>query len=76
MGGNLMLTPVLLLAIPLFVVYLIREARYQRLKRYASLPQLQTSLVWGHMKALYEFIKLAPKDAHIGSLPCLISRAC
>ena len=62
-----MLTPVLVLAIPLLVIYLIREVRYQRFKRYAGYPQLQTALAWGHMKGLYEFMKPFPKDAHIGT---------
>ncbi|KAK1762225.1 cytochrome p450 [Phialemonium atrogriseum] len=60
-----MLTPFLLAAIPLLVVYLIREIHYRRFKQHADLPQLQPSFIWGHLKAFNEFLSRGSPDRHV-----------
>ncbi|KAK3360452.1 cytochrome P450 [Lasiosphaeria hispida] len=60
-----MLARILLTALPLLAVYLFTKLRWMRFKQYGKLPQPKTSLVWGHMKALYEVISRGKEDRHI-----------
>ncbi|KAI9039120.1 cytochrome P450 [Aspergillus affinis] len=39
---------------------------YHRKKQFAAFPQLPPSLVWGHLKALHEFVLRGKRDRHIG----------
>lgn len=55
-----------LLLVPLLAVYLYSKLRYMRLSQYREFPQLEPSLVWGHMKALYAAMKRGPLDRHFG----------
>ncbi|GJP97931.1 cytochrome P450 [Aspergillus niger] len=56
---------ILLILLPLVVFYFITRISYSRFKKYADWPQLPTSLVWGHMKALHEFIVRGEEKRHI-----------
>ncbi|RAL11559.1 cytochrome P450 [Aspergillus homomorphus CBS 101889] len=61
-----MLTPTLILALlPLVFLYLWRRLRYLRFEQYASWPQLPPSLVWGHMKALNDFVNRGERRRHV-----------
>ena len=64
-----MLGPLLLLAIPLLAAYLWSRVRFSRFKQYGKLPQLPTSFVWGHLKALNEYISSGNPDWHLGLYP-------
>lgn len=64
-----MLSPlfVALLALPVLLLYLYSALYYRRLKQYAHFPQLQPSLLWGHLKAINDFhLKRGEKDAQLG----------
>ncbi|RAH60890.1 cytochrome P450 monooxygenase [Aspergillus piperis CBS 112811] len=56
---------ILLILLPLGVSYFISRIRYSRFKKYADWPQLPPSLIWGHMKALHEFIARGEERRHI-----------
>ncbi|RAL00327.1 cytochrome P450 [Aspergillus ibericus CBS 121593] len=56
---------ILLILLPLLLSYLLRRARHLRFKQYGDWPQLPPSLVWGHMKAINEFIVRGEKKRHI-----------
>ncbi|PYH46164.1 cytochrome P450 [Aspergillus saccharolyticus JOP 1030-1] len=61
-----MSVPTLLLALlPLLAIYLWQRLRYLRFNQHASWPQLPPSLLWGHMKALNEFVKRGEPRRHI-----------
>ncbi|KAK1965842.1 cytochrome P450 52A11 [Colletotrichum sublineola] len=54
-----MLSPlsVALLALPAIFLYLYSALSYRRFKQYARFPQLEPSLIWGHLKAINDFHK-------------------
>ncbi|KAM7212398.1 cytochrome p450 [Rhypophila decipiens] len=52
-----MLARVLLVGIPLLAVYMYHRLRTYRFSKYAHLPQLKSSLVWGHLKVLHQYIR-------------------
>lgn len=56
----------ILALIPLVAFYLYERFYYFRLKQYAGWPQLKPLLLWGHLKALHEFIIRGKTDRHIG----------
>ncbi|KAM7191691.1 Cytochrome P450 [Rhypophila sp. PSN 637] len=62
-----MLMPVLFTAATLLFSYLctkVTKLRYLRFAQYAHIPQLPTSLLWGHLKTLGEFTKRGINDRH------------
>lgn len=61
-----------LLLIPLLAVYIYTKLKYVRFKQYSEFPQLKPSLVWGHMRALYEVMKRGPLDRHFGQCCILL----
>ncbi|KAM3498873.1 hypothetical protein MY10362_007833 [Beauveria mimosiformis] len=64
---------VLLAASALLVTHFYLKLRHRRLTRFARLPQLPTSLVWGHLRLHSEFRSRGPKDRHPGNS---FSRTC
>jgi hypothetical protein len=54
-----------LAGISLLSVYLFHRLRQHR-RRYASLPQLHSSLLLGHLKVLNDVITNGDKERHIG----------
>lgn len=64
-----MLVTILIAAIPLLALLLFHKIRYYRTKQYADIPQLQPSLLWGHLKALNELVKSNKPNLHVGKLP-------
>jgi len=61
-----MLNPVLLAAATLLLSYLYTKVRYLRFKQYGHIPQLPTSILWGHLKTLGEFTKRGIHGRHPG----------
>ena len=62
-----MLFRMLLLAlIPVLALYLYERIRHLRSRQHAAWPQPKSSLLWGHMKALHEFIVHGEPKRHIG----------
>ncbi|KAF9894706.1 hypothetical protein FE257_006596 [Aspergillus nanangensis] len=55
---------VLLAALPLFAIYLYDHLRRYRLERFAALPQLKPSVVFGHLQALNKFIVAGEPKRH------------
>ncbi|KAF1733590.1 putative sterigmatocystin biosynthesis P450 monooxygenase stcS [Beauveria bassiana] len=55
---------VLLAALALLVTHFYLKLRHRRLKQFARLPQLPTSLVWGHLRLYSEFRSRGPIDRH------------
>ncbi|PWY81861.1 cytochrome P450 [Aspergillus heteromorphus CBS 117.55] len=55
----------LLLLLPFLLFYLLDRSRHFRYQQYAAWPQLPPSLVWGHMKAMHEFISRGDAKRHI-----------
>ncbi len=47
-------------------IYLIERARFCRFRQYANLPQLRSSLFWGHLKALDGVMSEGDRRRHIG----------
>ncbi|KAK0609597.1 cytochrome P450 [Bombardia bombarda] len=60
-----MISGLLLAALPLLAVYLYTRLRYLRFRQYANIPQIKSSLVWGHMRVLNDFILRGKVDRHI-----------
>jgi len=56
----------ILALVPLLAFYLYERICHLRLKQYVGFPQLKPSLLWGHLKALHEFIVHGKTDRHIG----------
>ncbi|RJE25349.1 Cytochrome p450 [Aspergillus sclerotialis] len=64
-----MLTSILVVAaIPAIAIYLYQKLYYLRFQQYAAWPQLQPSLLWGHLKAMNEFIESGVKQRHVDIL--------
>lgn len=59
---------ILLVSLPLVAFYVYNKLRYCRLEQFAAWPQLEKSTVWGHLKALHEFIIAREPKRHIGGL--------
>ncbi|EGX93679.1 Protein kinase-like domain [Cordyceps militaris CM01] len=55
---------VLLAASALLLTHVYLKLRQRRFKQFAQLPQLPTSLVWGHLRLYSEFRSRGPKDRH------------
>ncbi|OOG01126.1 hypothetical protein ASPCADRAFT_38480 [Aspergillus carbonarius ITEM 5010] len=47
---------ILFFLLPLLLCYLLNRAQHLRFKQFGDWPQLTPSFVWGHMKAINEFI--------------------
>jgi len=62
-----MLRPIILAATALLVTYLYNRLRYKRFQQHAKLPQVPSSLLFGHLKALDELIKRGAADRHPGT---------
>lgn len=52
-------------------IYLIDRARFVRFRQYAHLPQLPSSLLWGHLKALDGVMREGDRRRHIGMIRTL-----
>ncbi|KAM7200384.1 putative sterigmatocystin biosynthesis P450 monooxygenase stcS [Naviculisporaceae sp. PSN 640] len=55
-----MLARILLVAIPLAAIYIYNRLRAYRFKKYAHLPQIKPSLIWGHLQVLHQYMKGRP----------------
>ncbi|GKZ18947.1 hypothetical protein AbraIFM66951_001907 [Aspergillus brasiliensis] len=56
---------ILLILLPLAISYIVNRVRDSRLKKYADWPQLPPSVIWGHLKAVHEFIARGEEKRHI-----------
>lgn len=54
-----------LAGVSLLSVYLFNRLRQHR-RRYANWPQLRSSIIFGHLKALSDVIAKGDKQRHIG----------
>ena len=61
-----MLLQVAIITVALFGPALYSWLRYKRFKQYAYFPQMPSSLLWGHMKAVDDFIKAGKPMGHPG----------
>ncbi|KAK8123977.1 cytochrome P450 [Apiospora kogelbergensis] len=59
-----MLVLLVLAALPLIGIYLYNKAYHKRFVQFASIPQLPSSLVWGHLQIFDAYIKRGPRDRH------------
>ena len=64
-----MLVLLVLAALPLIGIYLYNKAYHKRFVQFASIPQLPSSLVWGHLQIFDAYIKRGPRDRHPGKSP-------
>lgn len=65
-GERLVCALLTLLAIS--VTYLYIRMYHARYKQYATLPQLPTSLLWGHLQTFHTFSQGGPADQHPGTV--------
>lgn len=72
----MMLLNILLASLPFVAIYLYQTLRYLRKKQYAEWPQPPSSLLWGHMKILHEFIERGESKRHFGPSPCPVFYIC
>ncbi|KAK3689685.1 cytochrome P450 [Podospora appendiculata] len=63
-----MLQAILLAAAALLTSFLFRKLRYIRYKQYQDIPQLPTSLLWGHLKIMGEFMSNGIPDRHLDKI--------
>ncbi|KAF7596387.1 hypothetical protein BBP40_002131 [Aspergillus hancockii] len=56
---------IILAALPLLLLYLYQKLHYIRIKQHAAWPQLRSSLIWGHLESLHEFISKGETRRHI-----------
>ncbi|KAM7189863.1 Cytochrome P450 [Naviculisporaceae sp. PSN 640] len=59
-----MLKALLIATLPVLFWYLYTRLRYKRFRQYASLPQLPSSLVLGHLAAFDEYNRRGPPAQH------------
>ncbi|KAK7917515.1 cytochrome P450 52A11 [Apiospora marii] len=59
-----MLMSLLLAALPLICIYLYKTLYHKRFVQYGSIPQLPSSLIWGHLATFDAYIKRGPRDRH------------
>ncbi|KAG8162997.1 hypothetical protein KVR01_007475 [Diaporthe batatas] len=59
-----MLTHFVLAFLAIFLAYLSTKLHYKRYRQYATVPQISTSLLWGHLKAFDNFSKHGLKNRH------------
>ncbi|KAI1455298.1 cytochrome P450 [Annulohypoxylon moriforme] len=59
-----MLKPILLAVVTLLATYLYRKLNYKRFQQHGRIPQLQPSLLFGHLKTLDALIKRGAADRH------------
>lgn len=64
----MLLSIIVLAALPALAVYLYQRLHYHRFVQYASWPQMQPSLLWGHLKKMNEFIERGVRQRHVGAL--------
>lgn len=69
---NLLLTA-LAAAVPVLVIKGILTLRRKRLVQYRDIPQMKTSVMWGHLAAIGEEMKKVAKDAQWGMFSFLFS---
>ncbi|KAK1834898.1 putative sterigmatocystin biosynthesis P450 monooxygenase stcS [Podospora conica] len=53
-----------LVAIAALAAYLYNKVRHARFEQYKEIPQLKTSLVWGHLKVMNDFLIRREPDRH------------
>lgn len=64
-----MVNGILILALsPILGYYLYKKLYHLRFKQLSDIPQLEPSLIWGHLKALNEFIISGEAQRHIGTI--------
>lgn len=61
----------ILLAVPFLAWWGYVWLKRARFEQFKSLPRLPPSLIWGHMKALNEYIQAAGAGKHTGKLHSL-----
>ncbi|KAK8037379.1 cytochrome P450 [Apiospora marii] len=61
-----MLMSLILAALPLICIYLYKTLYHKRFVQYGSIPQLPSSLVWGHLATFDAYIKRGSRDRHPG----------
>lgn len=61
----------LVTAVLLAGAYLYNKLLYKRFRQNAHLPQLPSSLLWGHLLLFDKFTKRGAIDRHPGTLPQL-----
>ena len=61
-----MLAPLLSAALVALAFYLYTQLRRLRFEKFRGAPQLETSLVWGHMKVFNDFLTSSRPGAHPG----------
>ncbi|KAK0741392.1 cytochrome P450 [Schizothecium vesticola] len=59
-----MATTLVLVALAALAVYLYNRVRHARLEQYREIPQLKSSLVWGHLKTMNDFLVRREPDRH------------
>ncbi|KAI1312023.1 cytochrome P450 [Xylaria venustula] len=59
-----MLRPIFLASLLALATYLYLKLRHKRFNQYASLPQLQSSLLWGHLKTVNDYARHGEADRH------------
>lgn len=65
-----MLLQLFLVALPLLAVSVFAKLYYQRFIRYAGLPQVKPSLIWGNLLTLHENMQRLRPDEHAGQFAC------
>jgi leucyl-tRNA synthetase len=65
---TMLLSIIVLAVLPVLAVYLYQKLHYHRFVQYASWPQMQPSLLWGHLKKMNEFIERGVRQRHVGAL--------
>ena len=53
-------------AVLITVAILYQKLYCKRFRQYGHLPQLPSSLLWGHLKVFYDFTKRGKLDRHPG----------
>ncbi|KAI0151833.1 cytochrome P450 [Xylariaceae sp. FL1272] len=60
-----MLKLLLLVVITVLLTWAYSRLSYHRFKQYAYFPQVQSNLIWGHLKAMGELTRQAKPAAHV-----------
>lgn len=59
-----MIAPIVVAISLALLTYAYSKLRYARLQKWAHLPQLPPSLVWGHLRVFGEYVKRQKPGAH------------
>lgn len=55
---------------------LYSRLHYKRFRQFASIPQMQPSLLWGHLHTFETFSQSGPRDRHPGITPMFFYQPC